>query len=81
MTEKLPMNIYFIQEDGMSNCWQAVSADLAIMAAEHRFILDNKDDWGLEEHPRAYWHRTIFESCALIGELANPDEDRQVQDE
>ena len=70
------MNIYQIQEDGDWKCWQAESMQMAVILAQQAFVNEAKDDveWDLDEEPADYWQRTVLQSCALIGELANPVE-------
>lgn len=79
------INIYLIQEDGQAICWQAESAHAAIGYAEDRHILEFCQDGGLElldqgvsseseiQTERENYRANIFESCSLVGELANPD--------
>ena len=69
------MNIYLIQEDGISRCWQAETMTEAIMQAQQRFVDEERGDWddvAQGETPIEYYQRTILESCTLVGELANP---------
>jgi hypothetical protein len=68
------MFVYLIQEDGESKCWKARTPQDAIAAAVKAFCQETEasGDWDSDELPFDYWMRAVFESCALVGELANP---------
>ena len=68
------MNVYVILNDSETQCWKAETAAEAIAAAAKDFEAEavrEKYDLG-GESPQAYWERTCFQSCQLIGELKNP---------
>lgn len=68
------MKIYLIQNDSEAQCWKAETAAEAIAAAAAAFEEEaarEKYELG-DETARAYWERTCFQSCALVGELENP---------
>lgn len=69
----MEVNVYLIQNDGESECWKAETPAEAIAAAAASFAeeaIREKYELG-DETARAYWERTCFQSCALVGELKN----------
>lgn len=70
----MEVNVYLIQNDGEAGCWKAETAAQAIAAAAEAFEKEAiRENYELgDETARAYWERTCFQSCALVGELENP---------
>ena len=71
------MNIYLIIEDGQHLCWQAETMTLALSYSRDEYIDERRRDEGDALDLSAeltYYEENILESCALIGELANPVE-------
>lgn len=67
------MNVYLLSENGEPKCIQAESMQEAITIGSQQFCKENYDDsWHFEETPDRYYQQCILQSCALIGELANP---------
>lgn len=68
------MNIYLINEDGESKCFQAENMQQALQCAEDTYIADLRERKEItvpEREERIYWQSQIIQSCALVGELAN----------
>ena len=69
------MNIYLITTDSESICWQAKTMAQAVSRAEHSYLYERREAEGdkfCANDERQYFHDQLLESCALIGELANP---------
>lgn len=68
------MNIYLIQEDGLSFCVRAKTMGEAVSICEASFLDDSREADGVtynEEEAKQYYHEQILSSCALVGELKN----------
>lgn len=71
------MNVYLIADGGDHKLWKAMTMADAMRAAEDAFIAECREALAPaesfdEEETRAEYRSDGIESCALVGELANP---------
>lgn len=65
-----------ISDGGDNRLWQAETMNEALELAEEAYIEENWDDLeSPEDEERVFYRTELLESCALIGELANPTTD------
>lgn len=70
------MNVYLIQEDGVSFCIRAETMQEAIKICEIEFVTESMAEEEIsgpvaEKEATIFYHSNILQSCALVAEIRN----------